>query len=77
MLVKYLKNRGVVVAIGAGVCGWSACNTKLDKFDKALGVCIAAGRAFNGSKTHCPRWMEKDIGEMVARSFRHFKDSPT
>lgn len=38
------KKRGIVVAIGNGIIGWSLCNSE-DEFDKAKGLDLALKRA--------------------------------
>lgn len=58
MLTRYVKNEdnqkiGVVVAIERGQIGWSRCRMG-DKFDKALGIKIAIGRAKKESKKRIP-----------------------
>lgn len=79
MLVKYVKGdnghlRGVVVALGREVIGWSACCPK-DKFDKKLGLRIASGRAIKGSNTEPPHYIVEPLVDMAERANKYYKPS--
>lgn len=59
MLVSYIRNAegkkcGVVVALSRGRIGWSKCNLKKDRFNKAMGKKIAEGRANLSAKLTNP-----------------------
>jgi len=78
MLVSYVRNKkrekiGVVVAIYRDQVGWSLCRTKLDRFDKDLGLRIAYGRAITGSATKPPTTVMKTYNDMMDRSKAYYK----
>lgn len=97
MLVKHVKCFDVhgnlqpfatVVATGAGKIGLSICHDG-EKFNKEMGVNLAAGRAVTGTETKIPQGtvmtreliipikqlLEMEINSMKARSVRYFKNS--
>ena len=83
------KKKGVLVAIGPGIIGWSLCNTgseyywEKDVFDKELGLHIALSRAEAVSKMpvnerieyyeNVPSSMQEKFAEMVDRSYKYFQ----
>ena len=80
------KKKGVLVAIGPGIVGWSKCNDAWysnDIFDKKLGIHIALSRAAALPKMtlvekseyydSVPRSLQNDFAKMVERSFRYFQ----
>ena len=83
------EKKGVLVAIGPGIIGWSLCNTgagcywKLDVFDKELGLHIALSRAEAVSKMstiekaeyyeNIPSSLQEKFAEMVDRSYKYFQ----
>lgn len=83
------EKKGVLVAIGPGIIGWSLCNTgagcywKLDVFDKELGLHIALSRAEAVSKMSAverteyydtvPSSIQEKFAEMVDRSYKYFQ----
>ena len=83
------KKKGVLVAIGPGIVGWSLCNTNAgyywekDVFDKKLGLHIALSRAETVSKMsgtekieyyeNVPSSMQEKFAEMVDRSYKYFQ----
>lgn len=77
VLVKYVRDkhrnpRGVIVAVGNGMVGFSLANRK-DKFDKELGKSIALNRAFQGFNVDIPRSIFEEFHHMMDRSERYFK----
>ncbi len=52
--------------------GWSKV-CKRDKFDKALGLKIAQGRAEKGSIVNVPDCLSLDLEIMTSRAMRYFK----
>ena len=85
------EKKGVLVAIGPGIIGWSLCNSgakyywELDVFDKKLGLHIALSRAEAASKMstiekaeyydNVPSSMQESFEEMLNRSYRYFQVS--
>ena len=83
------KKKGVLVAIGPGIIGWSLCNTNAgcywekDIFDKELGLHIALSRAEAVSKMsitekteyyeNVPSSIQEKFTEMVDRSYKYFQ----
>ena len=83
------KKKGVLVAIGSGIIGWSLCNTgseyywEKDVFDKELGLHIALSRAEAVSKMSAveraeyydtvPSSIQEKFAEMVDRSYKYFQ----
>ena len=87
VLVQYERNskrvpKGVIVAIGPGIVGWSLCNKK-DTFVRAKGLNIALRRAASiqfateESKDifyeKCPETLEESVRKMINRSLIYFK----
>lgn len=78
-----------VVATGAGKVGIAICHDG-EKFNKQLGVDLAAGRAVTGTETKVPNGtvmtrelvipinmlLDAEKRTMLARSVRYFKSSP-
>lgn len=88
MLKEYIRDektkqpRGIVVAVRENdeiLYGYSLLNTKLDRFDKALGLQIAINRAKSESYT-LPNTAERlkmvidGLVRIEARSLKYFKD---
>lgn len=83
------EKKGVLVAIGPGIIGWSLCNTNAgyywekDVFDKELGLHIALSRAEAVSKMsitekieyyeNVPSSIQEKFTEMVDRSYKYFQ----
>lgn len=83
------EKKGVLVAIGPGIIGWSLCNNnaefywKRDVFDKELGLHIALSRAEAVSKMsvnerieyyeNVPSSMQEKFAEMADRSYKYFQ----
>ena len=76
MLVKYVRDSkrrpvGVVVATGKYKVGWSLCDKK-DKWDKKVGVALAAGRA-SLPKTEDPaQTVIKAVKNMKSRAVAYY-----
>jgi hypothetical protein len=76
--------RGVVIAIRLNdevLYGYSLLNTDKDKFDKNLGLTIAANRAYSGEffLPDVPERQEmviEAIKRIQTRAIRYFKDVP-
>lgn len=88
VLIEYKRNskqqlRGVVVAIGPDLIGWSLCD-KYDVFDKTFGVNAAILRALacasldkHGQRKYykeCPNSLEDIFKSIKDRSLLYFKD---
>jgi hypothetical protein len=88
-LKEFIRNedtkqpRGLVVAIrenGQVHYGYSLLNTKLDRFDKTLGLQIATNRALNPEGFEFPDTAEREalvveaLGRIEARALKYFKD---
>ena len=84
------EKKGVLVAIGPGIIGWSLCNFSAkywekEVFDKKLGLHIALNRAEAASKMstiekaeyydNVPSSMQESFEEMLNRSYRYFQVS--
>lgn len=88
MLKEYIRDektkqpRGIVVAIRENdeiLYGYSLLNTRLDRFDKSLGLQIAVNRAKSESYTlpDTPERLKAVLDGLVrieARSLKYFKD---
>ena len=88
MLTRYVRDEnnqkiGVVVAMGRGKIGWSACYQgdeedwdapPADKFDKALGLKIAIGRAERGSRKRIPDALLRTVVESYKAAELYFKE---
>lgn len=81
MLIQHVKNNkgqkiGTVVALGPNKLGWSKCNTKLDRFDKAKGVDIAKVRAkINEPDKPHNKYIQKVLDIMSKRAQRYYQDN--
>lgn len=88
MLKEYIRDeqtrqpRGIVVSIRENdqvLYGYSLLNTKLDKFDKRLGLNIAINRAYSECYT-LPDTKEREylvleaFERLQSRSLKYFKD---
>lgn len=88
-LKEYIRNplnkqpRGIVVAIREGdqvLYGYSLLNTKLDRFDKTLGLQIATNRAYAVEGFQLPNTAEREqlvldgLARIQARALKYFKD---
>ena len=76
-LIKYVRDknrnpRGVIVAVGRGMVGFSLTNKK-DRFNKNLGISIAINRAYQGFNVDIPKSIFEDFHNMIDRSQRYFK----
>ena len=76
MLVKYVRDNkrrpiGVVVATGKYKVGWSLCDKK-DKWNKKVGVALAAGRA-SLPKITPAQTVSKAVEAMKARAVEFYK----
>ena len=91
MLIQYVRDKnnhrvGVVVAEkpslvdkGDGI-GWSKCHSRLDKFDKKMGIKIAYGRAISGKQykeTIIPHDVQQVIKKMKKRAKSYYKCEST
>ena len=86
MIFEYVKNRkghnvGVVLAKccedGYVRIGFSLCNINSgDKFDKAMGIQMAEGRAEKSNSLIIPYSLDKNILRIIDRADKHFKDKP-
>lgn len=79
VLVQHVKNSkgrkiGTIVALGPDQLGWSQCNIKLDRFDKAKGIDIAKVRAKLKEKDWLPtnKYMRKVIKIMQKRARKYY-----
>lgn len=78
MIREYIRDekrqpRGIALAIRIGdevVYGYSLLNVKMDKFDKVLGLTIAANRAYSG-EFFLPQTPARQ--EMVIEAFKHLQ----
>lgn len=75
--------RGLVVAIRENDqvhYGYSLLNTKLDRYDKSLGLQIATNRALDPEGFELPNTAEREqlvidaLGRIQARALKYFKD---
>jgi len=88
-LKEYIRNplnkqpRGIVVAIRENdqvLYGYSLLNTKLDRFDKTLGLQIATNRAHAAEGFQLPETAEREqlvldgLARIQARALKYFKD---
>lgn len=77
------EKKGVLVAIGPGIIGWSLCNNKEPQFRKDIGLAIALSRAEAVSKltlferedfySKVPFTLQYAFDEMMERSFLYFQ----
>ena len=87
MIREYIRNehgqpRGIVVAIRVGnevFYGYSLLNVKMDRYNKNVGLTIAANRAFTG-EFFLPETPERQdmviaaLKHLQTRAVRYFKD---
>lgn len=77
-LVISFKDEANIVRVG-----WSKCNTKLEQFDKHIGINKAISNTYslesaefisrNGTSKVLPNSLREDVKEMVERASRYFK----
>lgn len=81
-LIKGAK-KGVLVATGPGIIGWSLCSNKEPHFKKDIGLAIALSRAITVSKltlferedfySKVPFTLQYEFDAMMERSFSYFQ----
>ena len=89
VLIEYKRDlkgnyKGVVVAIGPDIIGWSLCNPK-DTFEKRVGLSLALGRAIKAALMPltdtkrlafyetCPFTLNDIFDRMTVRSVAYFQ----
>jgi hypothetical protein len=67
VIISFRDNDGVVKV------GWSKCNTKLESFDKHIGIHKAIECARMTNPHNIPHSIKRDLVEMQERALRYFR----
>lgn len=79
------EKKGILIAIGPGIVGWSLCRSGkiFDKFNKEVGIDIALKKAVIASKLttlqrdsfygKVPRSISEEFERMMERSYKYYK----